>query len=173
MTNDVTELSESKAASNGWTAEVLKEELAHGRLTIFCKPNKKASFFHCIPCHWCYQWFPRVNVLQCCKRAICSYCLVNNYLFPLSDSHCFRCQHQITGIVTNVSHENCQKEVRLDDDQEWPEPVILTEHLKGTIRQIAAEYNLDLEAVEELISENRVLGPILELLKPEERKEAS
>jgi division protein CdvB (Snf7/Vps24/ESCRT-III family) len=52
----------------------------------------------------------------------------------------------------------------LEDFQEWPQPVVLTEALKGEIRRIAEDYGLDLEAVEKLIDENLIPEPILDLL---------
>jgi hypothetical protein len=144
---------------NGWTHDVIETQFKAGKLTFLPSPSKVRTILHRVPCHMCYQWFPRVNRLHCCSRLICSSCVANYCMYPLADAFCPRCHRNIGDVDVNV--DDTFPGIVLEEDQSLAPPGPVSDARRAKLMRIAAQHHLDLAAVKELIDLGAVPESVL------------
>ena len=79
----------------GWTKEVIETEVQNGRLTSFDDGSTRLTAVNALRCAMCENCFHRLNQLNCCKKMICSNCLISTLRAPGNGlSRCPYCRRE-------------------------------------------------------------------------------
>ena len=133
-------LPDQKELFNKKELEEIKLKIKNRILSPFYKGTSECNLSNNLPCSICYLFFPRINLLKCCKNILCSNCYLT-----IQKNCCPFCRNK-NNVIEKVIHW-----------EEYKEKLDLTYKLNKTpsdLITISKKYKLNLEITKDLIENN-------------------
>lgn len=121
-----------------YTKEKFIQSVRNGEITPFYQPSPQKTYLNDIMCELCYNFFPRVNKLNCCKHAVCSNCVIFIDKCPM----CRKDEISITA--------NCASDQFPDNNKNYPDDTL----------KIAEELKLDKDRVKKLLESGFIIDDL-------------
>ena len=139
------------------TIEEARRLILKGGLTPFYFGSDQKTFANPIQCPICYQFFPMINVMRCCKNHLCSACL----LASKKDHKCPFCRSPDFKWYSNIPPDEISNDDEKDDIgyQRRNPNIQLPQDIKEVCQEFGYDENEVLELYKNGLQINRLIEP--------------